>query len=104
MTDRNRRPLRERLIPRTTGPDPCPAALGPPASRRRIWTPDQVRALGMTTDLETAASVIGIGRTLAYDLARTGDFPVRLLRLGRRVLVPVAALLEYLGENTGNDS
>ncbi len=42
----------------------------------------------MTTDLDTAASILGIGRTLAYDLVRTGHFPVRLLRLGRRVLVP----------------
>jgi predicted DNA-binding transcriptional regulator AlpA len=51
----------------------------------------------MTTDLETAAAIIGIGRTLAYELARTGDFPVRRLQLGRRVLVPVADLLAYLG-------
>jgi hypothetical protein len=51
----------------------------------------------MTTDLSTAAAVIGIGRTLAYDLARTGDFPIRTLRLGRRVVVPVADLLTYLG-------
>jgi predicted DNA-binding transcriptional regulator AlpA len=51
----------------------------------------------MTTDLETAAEVIGIGRTLAYDLAQRGAFPVRLLRLGRRVLVPVPDLLAYLG-------
>ena len=66
---------------------------------RRDWTLDEVRRLGMTTDLETAAHIIGIGRTLAYDLARTGDFPIRLLRLGRRVFVPVADLLTYLGVN-----
>jgi predicted DNA-binding transcriptional regulator AlpA len=51
----------------------------------------------MTTDLETAADVIGIGRTLAYELAKTGDFPIRLLRLGRRVVVPTADLLRFLG-------
>jgi excisionase family DNA binding protein len=61
------------------------------------WTPEAVRALGMTTDLETAAAVLGIGRTLAYDLVKSGRFPVRLLRLGRRVLVPVPDLLKYLG-------
>src|SRR5512144_382462 len=55
-----------------------------PAPGRRAWTPEEVRRLGMTTDLATAAEVIGIGRTLAYGLVRTGDFPVRLLRLGRR--------------------
>jgi hypothetical protein len=36
-----------------------------------------VRRLGLTTDLPTAAAVLGIGRTLAFDLARTGRFPVR---------------------------
>jgi len=67
-------------------------------SRRRTWTPEQVRALSVTTDLPTAASVVGIGRTLAYTLARTGDLSVSILRLGRRVVVPVAALLDYLQE------
>jgi predicted DNA-binding transcriptional regulator AlpA len=52
----------------------------------------------MTTDLETAASVLGIGRTLAFDLVKRDQFPVRLLRLGRRVLIPVGDLLKYLGE------
>ena len=33
----------------------------------------------MTTDLETAAEVIGIGRPFAYDLAKRGAFPVRML-------------------------
>ncbi len=65
--------------------------------QRPPWTPERVRSLGMTTDLTTAAEVIGIGRTLAYELVKSGDFPVRLLRLGRRVVVPVADLLAYLG-------
>ena len=101
MSNRSRRchPFRT-----TTGPNPAPSPAGPvtqPSTTvtpgRHAWTPDQVRALGMTTDLETAAAIIGIGRTLAYELARTGDFPVRRLQLGRRVLVPVADLLAYLG-------
>lgn len=64
--------------------------------RRRAWTPDQIRQLGMTTDLATAADIIGISRTLAYELARSGQFPVRRLRLGRRVVIPTADLLTYL--------
>ena len=63
----------------------------------QIWTADAVRALGLTTDLETAAAILGIGRTLAYELAKNDQFPVRLLRLGRRVLVPIPDLLTYLG-------
>lgn len=53
---------------------------------------DDIHALGMTTDLETAAEIIGIGRTLAYELAKNDAFPVRLIRLGRRVVVPTADL------------
>ena len=55
----------------------------------------------MTTDLETAADIIGIGRTLAYELIKNDEFPVRLLRLGRRVLVPVPELLQLLGPASG---
>lgn len=47
-----------------------------------------------TLTVEQAASVLGIGRTLAYEAARTtgniGGIPV--LRVGRRLLVPRAAL------------
>jgi hypothetical protein len=41
----------------------------------------------MTTDVETAAQILGIGRSLAYDLVRADEFPVRLIRLRRRVLL-----------------
>ncbi|MGW5010509.1 helix-turn-helix domain-containing protein [Micromonospora chalcea] len=55
-----------------------------------------MRELGLTTDVETAAAILGIGRTKAYALARTGEFPVRLLRVGRRYVVPVQAILNLL--------
>jgi excisionase family DNA binding protein len=48
-----------------------------------------------TISVEQAASVLGLGRTAAYEAARRGEFPTR--RLGRRVVVPVPALLEWLG-------
>jgi len=48
-----------------------------------------------TISVEQAASVLGLGRTAAYEAARRGEFPTR--KLGRRVLVPVPALLEWLG-------
>jgi len=47
-----------------------------------------------TISVEQAAKVLGLGRTAAYDAARRGEFPTR--RLGRRVVVPVPALLEWL--------
>ncbi|MBC9005735.1 helix-turn-helix domain-containing protein [Micromonospora aurantiaca] len=62
----------------------------------RVWTIEAVRELGVTTDVETAAAILGIGRTTAYALARNNQFPVRLLRVGRRYLVPVQAILNLL--------
>lgn len=62
-----------------------------------VWTSDAVRRLGLTTDVATAGAILGIGRTKAYELAKTGQFPVPLLRAGRRYLVPVPVLLRLLG-------
>ncbi len=52
----------------------------------------------------TAGSVLGIGRTSAHELARRGVFPVKVLRLGTRYVVPVAPLLELLGLAPDSDA
>lgn len=49
----------------------------------------------LTLSVEETASLLGLGRTAAYEAARRGQLPSR--RLGRRVLVPVPALLDWLG-------
>jgi hypothetical protein len=49
-----------------------------------------------TTDIETAASILGIGHTKTYELAEAGDFPVKVVRVGRRYVVPVPAILRTL--------
>lgn len=67
-----------------------------PESASPIWTVEAVRRLGLTTDIETAGSILGIGRTKAYELARTGNFPVKVLRNGRKYLVAVPAILRAL--------
>jgi hypothetical protein len=61
------------------------------------WTAEAVLNLGMTTDVETAGAILGIGRTKAYELAKNGEFPVKLLRIGRRYVVPIPALMALLG-------
>jgi len=61
-----------------------------------VWTIEAVRRLGLTTTIESAASILGIGRTKAYALAKDGDFPIKLIRIGRRYLVPTQALLDLL--------
>jgi len=48
-----------------------------------------------TITVEEAAALLGIGRTAAYEAARRGQLPTR--RLGRRLVVPVPAFLDWLG-------
>jgi hypothetical protein len=62
-----------------------------------VWTLERVKALGVMTNVETAAQVLGIGRTVAYRLAKDGEFPVQVLRIGHSYRVPVLRLLELLG-------
>jgi hypothetical protein len=63
-------------------------------------TREELRALPVSVDLLTAARALGIGRTKAYELARSGRFPCRLVRHGRTYTVPTAGLREVLGETT----
>ncbi|WP_395111582.1 helix-turn-helix transcriptional regulator [Actinomadura sp. SCN-SB] len=60
-------------------------------------TPAEIRSLPVTVDLVTAGRAFGIGRTTAYQLARTGTFPCRVLRVGRCYRVRAADLLTSLG-------
>ena len=66
------------------------------ASPPSPWTIEQVHALGLHTDVATAADILGIGRTTAYELIRRDEFPVRVLRVGSRIRVPVHPLLTLL--------
>ncbi len=51
-----------------------------------------------TISVDETAAVLGVSRASAYASARNGDaFPVK--RIGRRLLVPVPALLSWLAEN-----
>jgi len=49
----------------------------------------------LTLTVEQAAQVLGIGRSTAYELVRTGD--LKHIRLRRRVVIPIAHLAERLG-------
>lgn len=60
-------------------------------------TRDELLALPAVTDLTTATRALGIGRTRAFELARRGEFPVPMLRVGVTYRVPTAPLLELLG-------
>lgn len=45
----------------------------------------------------TAARILGVGRSKSYEMNETGEWPTRVLRLGRRIRVPTAELLAYVG-------
>ncbi len=66
-------------------------------STNQTWTLEAVRGLGLTTDVETAGSILGIGRSKAYALVKNGEFPVHVIRLGRSYVVPVPPILALLG-------
>lgn len=60
-------------------------------------TREELLELPAVVDMPTAAEVLGVGRSCAYELVRTGDWPTPVLRLGRLIRVPTAPLLELLG-------
>ncbi|RNL82141.1 helix-turn-helix domain-containing protein [Halostreptopolyspora alba] len=48
----------------------------------------------------TAARMLGIGRTEAYELARDGEFPCHIIRIGELYRVSTADLLRVLRATT----
>jgi predicted site-specific integrase-resolvase len=59
-------------------------------------TEAEVLALPAAVDLATAGRALGIGRTKAFELAREGRFPVKVLQVGKKFRVPRTALLKAL--------
>ncbi len=48
-------------------------------------------------DLPTAAQLLGVGRTAAYQLVRENQWPTPVIRVGRLIRIPTAPLLALLG-------
>jgi excisionase family DNA binding protein len=49
-------------------------------------------AIRGTLTVPEAAELLGVHKLTAYDAIRRGDFPVPVIKVGRRYVVPVAAL------------
>jgi excisionase family DNA binding protein len=49
-----------------------------------------------TCSIEQAAKALGVCKAVAYEAARTGELPT--IKIGRRILVPLAALERKLEE------
>lgn len=67
------------------------------SAQKITWTEDAIRALGVRTSVPIAGEIImGWHRDDSYDAAKRGDFPVPVIKAGRRMVVPVAPILELL--------
>ncbi|WP_432502587.1 DNA-binding protein [Kineococcus arenarius] len=64
---------------------------------RPQFNTDEIRELPPVVDVPTAAKVLGIGRTAAYERIRTNAWPTPVVRLGKLIRVPSAPLLELVG-------
>ena len=58
-------------------------------------------ALPVMVPLDMANRALGIGRTSGYAMAKQGDYPVRVHRLGAQYRVARADLLRLLGIEAG---
>jgi hypothetical protein len=66
---------------------------------QRVWTPDDVRALGVRTTVPIAGAIIaGLCKDESYRMAARGEFPVPVVKVGKnRLVVPTAPILRLLG-------
>jgi excisionase family DNA binding protein len=67
------------------------------ARTSRRWTEEAVRGLSVLVPFDTAADVLGISRSTAYELVKAGEFPVKRVRIGQRSVIRRADLLSFLG-------
>ncbi|MFI7168171.1 helix-turn-helix transcriptional regulator [Rhodococcoides fascians] len=64
---------------------------------RDIMTPEEVLALGASTDIPVACKAMGISPSSGYALVKKGQFPIRVIKVGSRYVVPTVGLLDLLG-------
>ncbi|HEX6520941.1 MAG TPA: DNA-binding protein [Streptosporangiaceae bacterium] len=62
---------------------------------------DELRALPVSVPLVVAARAFGMAGGKARELARSGEFPCRVIQVGARWRVPKSALLATLGVEAG---
>ena len=65
-------------------------------------TRDELLALPPVLDVPTAGRVLGSGRSLAYELVRTGAWPTSVVRVGKLIKIPTAPLLRLLDRPPGD--
>ncbi|APU41109.1 hypothetical protein BSL84_16440 [Streptomyces sp. TN58] len=58
---------------------------------------EELLALPAAVDLDTGNRALGLGRSKGYELAKRGEYPCKVLRLGKAYRVVTADLLNLLG-------
>jgi predicted DNA-binding transcriptional regulator AlpA len=53
-------------------------------------------AMPAVLDVPQAARLLGIGRTLAYELVRTDQWPTPVIRVGRLIRIPSGPMIELM--------
>lgn len=83
--------LRDALVLASSGTATVAARTPPSRLSPGVGTPVEQR---LVYTVEEAATLLGISRSFAYEAVQRGDVPS--MRIGRRILVPKAALERFL--------
>jgi hypothetical protein len=67
------------------------------ADQSKGMTRAELLALPAAVDLDTGNRALGLGRSKGYELAKHGQYPCKVLRLGKAYRVVTADLLNLLG-------
>jgi hypothetical protein len=70
-------------------------------SATRAATLSEIRSWPPTVSIPAAAGPIGISRSYAFELARTGKFPCRVIMVGSRYRVVTSSLVALLEGGVG---
>jgi len=65
------------------------------------FTYDEIRQWPAAVPVAKAGLVFGIGRTTAYEMAKSGTFPARVVKAGGQWLVATQSILAVLAADAG---
>lgn len=54
----------------------------------------------LTVDCAVVFRLLGISRNTGYSLIRRGEFPLPVIKVGKKLLVPKIAITKLLGDNS----
>jgi predicted DNA-binding transcriptional regulator AlpA len=62
---------------------------------------EELDDLPPVVDVPTAGEILGVGRSCAYELVRSGQWPTPVLHLGRLIRIPTTPLVDLLSGRGG---